>query len=69
MRRLEYEVHTPRHIVEPAKIWCEAEWGPQWSVTENRTGAWSVFWGGPPGRYRWIFATEQQAVLFTLRWS
>ena len=71
MKRLEYEVRTPRHVVEPAKTWCEAEWGPRWSAIDNRTGTWSVFWAGRgiPGYYRWHFATEQQALLFALKWQ
>ena len=29
MKRLEYEVQTPKHVIEAARAWCEREWGPR----------------------------------------
>ena len=71
MKRLEYEVHTPRHVVEPAKTWCQDQWGARWNVLDNQSGTWSVFWAGRDraSHYRWQFATEQQALLFALKWQ
>ena len=71
MKRLEYEVQTPEHVIEAARAWCEREWGARWSVIDNRAGTWTLFWAGreAPGHYRWQFATEQQALLFSLKWQ
>ncbi len=63
-------VHKDRH--RAAEDWCRSQWGPRWSVTENRQGTWCCFWGGfreANGNYRYHFAREQDAVLFALRWS
>jgi hypothetical protein len=71
INHLDYEVHTPREVVEDAKAWCYQQWGTRWEALGNRSGTWSVFWAGRgiPGYYRWHFATEQQALMFTLKWA
>lgn len=71
MNHLEYEVYTHKSVVEAAKTWCQAQWGARWNALDNRDGTWSVFWAGRARseHYRWIFETEQQAILFSLRWS
>ena len=71
MNRLEYEVYTSKLVVEDAKAWCYEQWGTRWEALGNRSGTWSVFWAGidEPGRYRWNFATEQQAIWFRLKWQ
>jgi len=71
MKQLAHEVRTPESVVFPAHSWCEQQWGERWGVTHNREGTWSVFWAGrdDPDQYRWCFATQQQVLLFTLRWG
>jgi hypothetical protein len=55
--------------------WCYEQFGVPWldfgSDPEARSGSWTVFWGDRDGNrnYRWHFRTEQDAVLFMLRWS
>jgi len=50
--------------------WCEQQFGQRWSVVDNREGTWCCFWGGRsiPGKYRFEFKNEQDAVLFSLTW-
>ena len=52
--------------------WCILQFGDRYDAFTNRQGKWSVFYAGPRvehGRYRWCFATEQDAMWFALRWS
>ncbi len=52
--------------------WCIEQFGPRWSVTENRSGRWCCFWRGLRENdfsiYEWLFVNEQDTVLFSLRW-
>ena len=75
MKQLPYGVQTPKDIVEPARQWCIEQWGHRWEAVGNREGIWCVFWGGfgmssqkRDSHYQWWFETEQQQMLFTLRW-
>jgi hypothetical protein len=59
--------------LEWAKAWCQEQWGHRWEAVGDREGIWTVFWGGNqvenyPSTYQWWFETEQQQMLFTLRW-
>jgi hypothetical protein len=61
-------------MMEPARAWCEFQWGPRWSAVGNRQGTWAVFWLGfdkftAGFDYQWWFETEAQQMLFTLKWS
>lgn len=57
--------------------WCVDQLGPRWDAFGNPEGRWAVFWVGPPWRrsltdhkaYKYLFAREQDAVMFILRWS
>ena len=53
--------------------WCKEQFGPRWSVTENRQGRWCCFWRGLRetdfSMYEWLFVNEQDALLFALKWS
>ena len=71
MKDLPYTITTSNKVVEPAKVWCEEKWGKRWSVIDNQKGMWCVFWGGReiPKSYKWYFQNEQDAILFSLRWS
>ena len=71
MSQLDYEVYTHKSVIEDAKKWCYEQWGTRWQALGNRSGTWSVFWAGreQAEHYRWNFATEQQALLFTLKWA
>lgn len=75
MKQLPYGVQTPKDIVEPARQWCIEQWGHRWEAVGNRSGTWCVFWGGfgmssqkRDSHYQWWFETEQQQIMFTLRW-
>ena len=67
----------PHHIVTAktnhweATDWCEKQLGKRWEVTGNREGVWCCFWRGRsvPGHYDWYFLNEQDALLFTLKWT
>ena len=50
--------------------WCEERFGERWSAIDNREGIWCCFWGGRsiPGKYRFEFKNEQDALLFILTW-
>jgi len=75
MKELKYSVFTSKDVVEQAKEWCEARWGDRWQAVGNLEGSWCVFWAGPgyikysQGQYQWWFETEQQQMLFALRWA
>jgi hypothetical protein len=55
--------------------WCLAQFGVQWNAIsrepEERSGRWTMLWCGPDNSkcYRWHFRTEQDVVLFALRWA
>lgn len=73
MKQLPYGVQTDKKVHRPAEAWCREQWGPRWEVGGNREGTWTVFWTGnrmsTPNHYQWWFATEEQQLWFTLRWS
>jgi hypothetical protein len=47
--------------------WCEETFGERWSAIE-RNGSWACFWRGHKEGYEFIFETEEQLLLFILRW-
>lgn len=53
------------------KKWCNENFGPRGDFTRDEPGNWEVFWTGRSAitAYKWHFKTEQDLVLFTLRWS
>lgn len=53
-----------------ASSWCEEQFGPRWSVVDNRQGVWCCFWRGreSPGMYEWYFKNERDALMFMLKW-
>ena len=74
MKQLPYGVQTDKKIVHEAKAWCIEQWGHRWEAAGYPKGTWCVFWGGNqvenyPSTYQWWFATEQQQIMFTLRWA
>jgi hypothetical protein len=74
MTKLPYSLWTSKTILAPASEWCKENFGPRWDGIGNRTGTWSVFWGGNtvenyPSTYQWHFATEEQLMWFKLRWT
>ena len=69
MKQLPYTVMTSRiNNSNRATAWCQEQWGSRWSVTDNLSGRWSCFYRINLGQYEWNFETEQQALLFALRW-
>lgn len=69
-----HRVITPKfHRHHIAADWCRQQFGPRWSVTENRGGRWCVFWRGfgteHDAAYEWLFVDQADAVLFALRWQ
>lgn len=71
--RFSYVIITPKKSTTEhweATAWCEQQFGPRWSVVDNRSGVWCCFWRGRgfPGQYEWMFHNEQDAILFTLKW-
>jgi hypothetical protein len=74
MKELPYGVQTDREILREAEPWCIEQWGHRWQVVGNTEGTWTVFWTGNqvenyPSTYQWWFASEQQQLMFTLRWQ
>jgi len=74
VKELPYGMQTDRNILREAESWCIEQWGPRWQVSGNPKGTWTVFWGGNhvenyPSTYQWWFETEQQQLMFTLRWG
>ncbi len=79
MKQLPYGVQTAREVVAEARIWCVEQRGQCYQIAGaardqtagDQSGTWFVTWAGRgiPGHYQWWFATEQQQMLFTLRWS
>lgn len=54
-----------------ADAWCTEQFGPRWSVVDNRDGVWCCFWRGRsvPGSYEWLFHNEKDALLFLMKWK
>lgn len=56
-----------------ARVWCRQHFGAAWDPLEHRDGTWCVRWDGKfrsiGPQYIWRFAREQDAVLFSLRWT
>jgi hypothetical protein len=72
MKDLPYSVMTRGDIDQGdrgAWSWCQDQWGPRWAVTKNHHGSWCCFYRTKAGQYEWHFETEQQALLFSLRWA
>jgi hypothetical protein len=72
--RLEYSTLIDRNIYREAARWCEQQYGPRNDLLKNRQGVWNVLWNGMsdnnrPSQYRFNFASEQDLVLFILRWK
>jgi hypothetical protein len=53
-----------------AERWCRTHFGKRWSL-DARDGVWACFWGGPDrhSEYRFNFARQADALIFTLKWS
>jgi hypothetical protein len=51
--------------------WCTEQFGPRWEAVGYREGVWCCFWKGRsiPGSYEWLFANEQDANWFMLKWG
>ena len=73
MRHLPYGVKTDKKILHEAAAWCREQWGQRFEAVKHRDGTWCVLWAGPrenlPSQYQWWFETEEQLLLFTLRWT
>jgi hypothetical protein len=74
MKQLPYKVLTDKKVLHDAEAWCIKLWGPRWEAIGNREGTWCVFWGGNrvellPYHYEWNFETNEQKMMFVLRWS
>ena len=71
MKQLPYGVQTARGVVAEARSWCVEQWGQCYQIAGDQSGTWFVTWAGRgiPGHYQWWFATEQQQMLFILRWQ
>lgn len=71
MKQLPYGVQTEKKFVQAAIKWCAEQFGDRWEVIGHPEGTWTVFWAGRgiPGHYQWWFETEEQQLLFTLKWS
>lgn len=70
LRKLGIEVIVPTEHSRGASAWCEQQFGTRWNVIDNRDGSWAMFWAGVDMAkyYRFCFAEERDALLFTLRW-
>jgi hypothetical protein len=70
LRKLGYEVVVDTARSHGASAWCEQHLGKRWNVIDNRDGAWAMFWAGVDmaKHYRFCFAEERDAMLFSLRW-
>lgn len=70
LRKLTHEVIIESTNSSPASDWCEQHLGPRWSPIDGRNGAWAMFWAGVDmhKNYRFCFAEERDAMLFSLRW-
>ena len=71
VKDLPYRVVTGKHQHWEATEWCKEKFGPRWEAIGNRQGKWCVFWRGRENfsQYEWNFEHEEDAVLFSLRWS
>ena len=69
-KELPYGTQTDKRFITEAEMWCREQWGPRREITGNREGSWCVFLKGrdAPTQYQWWFATEEQRLLFMLRW-
>jgi hypothetical protein len=70
LRKLGHEIIVPTGHSRGASAWCEEQFGTRWNVIDNRDGAWAMFWAGVDmaQHYRFCFAEERDAMLFSLRW-
>jgi len=55
------------------KEWCRQNVGQEQTWTESG-GVWACFWAGgspdyPTDQYNWLFKSEQDAIMFALRWT
>jgi hypothetical protein len=74
LKQLPYGVQTGTGILRDAENWCMKQWGPRWEVAGDSPGTWYVVWGSStvemiPSYYRWWFATKEQQMWFSLKWS
>jgi hypothetical protein len=73
MKQLSYGVKTDKKILREADLWCQEQWGERWKAVGNREGTWCVFWAGTrenlTTQYQWWFETEEQQLMFILRWT
>jgi hypothetical protein len=72
------DITTLDHIVfvhksqqRAAAAWCQEHLGPRWNIIDGRGGRWTCFWAGNKdwARYRFYFASDKDAVMFSLKWS
>ncbi len=68
---LDYEVLIDANNHQDANEWCKEHFGKKWSPIDNRSGQWTLFWGGRDHsrKYRFCFAKKEDAAYFVLRWS
>jgi hypothetical protein len=70
LRKLEHSVfiHKTKHL--DAMQWCNSQIGKRWDIFVNRDGAWTCVWAGQDAYelYKFCFAEDADAVLFTLKW-
>ena len=66
-----HEVLIHKGVQREAALWCEEHFGKRWQAMDNRDGVWAVFWAGQDNfsTYQYIFANEQDMILFILRWA
>ena len=62
-------VHKSNNLA--ANVWCQDQFGPRWSITDNRSGVWTLAWVGPEdwSYYQFAFANQADAVAFALKWT
>jgi hypothetical protein len=70
LRKLDYEILVDAHKHCAAGAWCQQQFGKRWEVIGNRDGYWCMFWAGREAhdKYRFCFAREEDALIFTLKW-
>jgi hypothetical protein len=66
-RDLNHSVYYTKRMGVEITQWCEETFGERWSAIE-RNGSWACFWRGHKEGYEFIFETEEQLLLFMLRW-
>jgi hypothetical protein len=68
---LSHIVFVKRDQHRRAITWCREHLGSRWDIIDNRSGQWTCFWAGieDHDRYRFYFATAEDAVVFSLKWS